>query len=124
MFAHQAIFATQVFPPAPHFASGTPLALGAAATFGPWTVRCDAVDALDADGHSLLTAPPLSMWDVLTGDFCYHLPLLPVDEAASAVAAATLIADADVAAAGGAVPSASLGLRVAVAPIMPPVRHR
>jgi hypothetical protein len=120
--ARQAIFATQVFPPAPHFAPGTPLALGVAATFGPWTVRCDAVDALDAEGRSLLAAPALSMWDVLTGDFCYHLPLLPVDEAASALAAATLAADADGAAAGAAAPAPSLGLRIALAPVMPPVR--
>jgi len=108
----QAIFATEMFPRVPHYTPGTPLRLGAAASFGPWTVRCDIVDALDAAGSRRLEAPPLDVWDVARGAFEYHLPLLEVDEAAAADAACSPPPGA----------SAWLGLRIASAPHMPPVR--
>jgi hypothetical protein len=115
----QALFATDVFPRALHFAPGAPLLLGVAASFGPWSVRCDVVDARGADGAPRLRAPALTLWDVLSADFSYHLPLLPVDEAAAA-------SGADAAAAAAAATAAGtpwLGLRTAAAPRMPPVAH-
>ena len=92
-----------------HYAPGTPLRLGVAATFGPWTVRCDIADAVDASGNRRLEAPPLDVWDVARGEFEYCLPLLEVDEAAAREASAA--------------PGAPwLGLRTALAPHMPAVR--
>ena len=112
MWRVQAIFATELLPRERHYAPDTPLRLGVDAAFGPWTVRCDAVDAVDASGRRRLEAPPLDVWDVVRGDFEYHLPLLDVDEAAAA-------AGASAAPPPGA---AWLGLRTAIAPHMPPVR--
>jgi hypothetical protein len=106
LLSTQAIFAAEVFPRVPHFAPGAPLRLGADASFGPWTVRCDVVDAADTSGACRLAAPPLSMWDVLSGDFSYCVPLPASDGAGDADAPA----DAD-----------ALGLRIAAAPHMPPV---
>lgn len=103
----QAIFATAVFPPKPHFTPGTPVQLGVPAVFGPWTVRCDVVDATgDNSGQCMLTAPPLTMWDVLTGDFSYHLPMLALDNVAAHAATA---------------PAPGAWLRLASAPVMPPL---
>ena len=92
-----------------HYTPGTPLRLGEAATFGPWTVRCDVADAVDASGNRRLEAPPLDVWDVARGEFEYCLPLLEVDETAARNPAA---------------PAAPgwLGLRTALAPHMPAVR--
>ena len=90
----------------------TPLRLGVATTFGPWTVRCDIVDAVDASGSRRLDAPPLDVWDVVRGDFEYHLPLLEVDEAAAVDPSAALQPGA----------AGWLGLRIAAAPHLPPVR--
>jgi len=106
----QAIFATDVFPKGRrHYAPGTPLRLGVAAPFGPWTVSCDLADAVDASGNHRLEAPPLDVWDVARGEFEYCLPLLEVDEAAARDASAPLL-------------PGWLGLRTALAPHMPPVR--
>ena len=92
-----------------HYTPGTPLRLGEAATFGPWTVRCDVADAVDASGNRRLEAPPLDVWDVARGEFEYCLPLLEVDETAARNPAA---------------PAAPgwLGLRTTLAPHMPAVR--
>lgn len=109
----QAIFATEMFPRVPHYTPGAPLRLGVAASFGPWTVRCDIVDALDAAGSRRLEASPLDVWDVARGEFEYHLPLLQVDEAAAADAESSLPHGA----------AGWLGLRTASAPHMPPVRE-
>lgn len=103
----QAIFAGPLFPAVAHFQPGVPLLLGCPAAFGPWTVTCDIVPAEDpATGAPRLAAPPVTMWDVLSGAFAYHLPLTAEDEAACWPPAASWT-----------------GLRTAAQPHMPPVLH-
>ena len=100
--------------------AGTPLRLGVPAAFGPWTVLCTAVDAVAEDGSRRLAAPPLGLWDILSADFSYHVPLLPVDEAAAHADAPFEELVAAAAAAAG--DKGWLGLRTAVSPHMPPLR--
>jgi hypothetical protein len=102
----QGIFAPDVFPQQPHFPAGQPLRLGSATAFGPWTVQIDHLDQpLPPIGE------PLTLWDVLSGEISYTLPLNQQD--------------ADAAASDGepfAPPAPWLGLRTAVAPRLPPLR--
>jgi len=106
----QAIFSSDIFPRDKqlHFTAGAPVEPGVEYTFGPWRVMCEPVDEPLADNH----AKPVSMWDVLTGRFSYAIPHPDdVDTGAS---------EEDSAAPGrGDVPT---GLRLAVAPRMPPLR--
>lgn len=67
--SRQAIFSSEFFPHGPsHFAVDQPVPFGERVRLGPWTVETAAAPAVDpATGENRLLAPPITMWDVLSG---------------------------------------------------------
>lgn len=70
------IFNAEFFPlEKPHFSYDQPIPFGERVRFGPWSVETAAAPVVDpATGTNRLLAPPVTVWDVLTGAPSHEIP--------------------------------------------------